>query len=145
ALDADEVRTYWLTSLRDEIRRRLREAKVGFGGLALVDNVMQVRLSNPEDADRAVRALGDLAPIAPIGLLERTLAVARGSLESGKAEPSPFGRLRGASIDAWVWRWTTHWLSLSGGWMGWGSLRALRVAGGTKFMSMRPVCRLPPH
>jgi preprotein translocase subunit SecD len=83
ALDADEVRTYWLTSMRDEIRGQLREAKVGFGGLALVDNVMQVRLSNPEDADRAVRALGDLALIAPIGLLERTLAVVRGSLESG--------------------------------------------------------------
>jgi len=47
-----------------------------------VDNVMQVRLSNPEDADRVVRALGDLAPTAPIGLLERFLVAVRGSPES---------------------------------------------------------------
>ena len=31
-LDAAEVRTHWLSSMRDEIRSRLREAKVGFGG-----------------------------------------------------------------------------------------------------------------
>jgi protein-export membrane protein SecD len=82
SLDADEVRTYWLTSMRDEIRSRLREAKVGFGGLALVDNVVRVRLSNPEDTDSAVRALGDLALTVPTGLLDRLLAVMRGSLES---------------------------------------------------------------
>jgi len=82
SLDADEVRAYWLTSMRDEIRGRLREAKVGFGGLALVDNALQVRLSKPEDAEAALRALGDLAPAAPIGMLERFLAVMRGSLGS---------------------------------------------------------------
>jgi len=82
AIDTEEVRTYWLLSMRDEIRTRLREAKVGFGGIALADNVMQVRLPNLEDADKAVRALGDVAPTAPIGLLERFLAIVRGSLES---------------------------------------------------------------
>ena len=30
-LDAAEVRAHWLSSMRDEIRSRLREAKVGFG------------------------------------------------------------------------------------------------------------------
>jgi protein-export membrane protein SecD len=82
SLDADEVRTYWLTSMRDEIRSRLREAKVGFGGLALVDNVVQVRLSKPEDADSAVRALADLALTVPTGWFDRFLAVIRGSLQS---------------------------------------------------------------
>jgi preprotein translocase subunit SecD len=82
SVDADEVRTYWLTSMRDEIRSRLREAKVGFGGLTLVDNVVQVRLSKPEDADSAVRVLGDLALTVPTGWLDRFLAVMRGSLES---------------------------------------------------------------
>ena len=82
SLDADEVRTYWLNSMRDEIRSRLRTAKIGFGGLTLVDNVVKVRLTKPEDADNAVRALGDLAPTVPTGLLDRFLAVLRGSLES---------------------------------------------------------------
>jgi len=82
SIDADEVRTYWLTSMRDDIRGRLREAKVGFGGLALVNDVVQVRLSKPEDADIAIRALGDLALTVPSGWVDRFLAVMRGSLES---------------------------------------------------------------
>jgi preprotein translocase subunit SecD len=43
---------------------------------------MQVRLSKPEDADSAVRVLGDLALTVRTGWLDRFLAVMRGSLES---------------------------------------------------------------
>jgi len=84
-LDAAEVRTHWLSSMRDEIRSRLREAKVGFGGLAVADNVVRVRLTKPEDADAALKALADLAPAAPGGILERVLGLMRGSATSDVA------------------------------------------------------------
>jgi protein-export membrane protein SecD len=79
ALDTAEVRTYWLSSMRDAIRSRLREAKVGFGGLAVADNRVQVRLAKPEDAEAALKALADLAPTAPSGIMERLLGYVRGS------------------------------------------------------------------
>jgi protein-export membrane protein SecD len=66
-LDAAEVRTHRLSSMRDEICSRLREAKVSLGGLAVADNVVRVRLAKPEDADAALKALADLAPAAPGG------------------------------------------------------------------------------
>ena len=84
-LDAAEVRASWLSSMRDEIRRRLREAKVGFGGLAVADNVVRVRLAKPEEADAALKALTDLAPAAPGGILERVLGLMRGSATSDVA------------------------------------------------------------
>ena len=84
-LDAAEVRTSWLSSMRDEIRSRLREAKVGFGGLAVTDNVVRVRLAKPEDADAALKALADLAPAAPGSLFERVLGLIRGSATSDVA------------------------------------------------------------
>ena len=84
-LDAAEVRASWLSSMRDDIRGRLREAKVGFGRLAVADNVVQVRLAKPEDADAALKALVDLAPAAPGGILERVLGLMRGSATSDVA------------------------------------------------------------
>src|SRR5262245_52365159 len=74
-LDAAEVRASWLGSLRDEIRGRLREARVGFGRLVVVDNVVQVRLGKPEDTDAALKALADLAAVAPGSILERALGL----------------------------------------------------------------------
>ena len=78
-LDAAEVRAHWLVSMRDEIRGRLREVKVGFSGLTVADNVVRVRLAKPEDADAALKALVDLAPAAPSGLLQRLLGPMLGS------------------------------------------------------------------
>lgn len=78
-LDTAEVTGYWLGSMRDEIRSRLRKAKLGFGGLAVADGVVRVRLAKPEDGDAALAALADLAPTAPSGLLERMLSRVRGA------------------------------------------------------------------
>jgi preprotein translocase subunit SecD len=78
-LDAAEVRTLWLGSLRDETRGRLRAAKVGFSGLTVSDNAVQVRLAKPEETDAALKAVADLAPAAPSGIVERILAPLRGS------------------------------------------------------------------
>jgi preprotein translocase subunit SecD len=78
-LDVAEVRAYWLGSLRDEVRKRLREAKIGHGRLLLADNMVQVRLAKAEDADGALKALADLAPATPSGVLDRLLALLRGA------------------------------------------------------------------
>jgi protein-export membrane protein SecD len=84
-LDAAEVRASWLSTMRDDVRGRLREAKIGFGRLAVADNVVQVRLAKPEDADAALKALVDLAPAAPGGILERVVGLMRGSATSDVA------------------------------------------------------------
>ena len=50
AVDGDgEVRKDWLDTLRDDARRRLREAKIGVTGLGIANNAVQVRLAKPED------------------------------------------------------------------------------------------------
>lgn len=74
SLDTDDLRTHWLGSMRDEIRSRLREAKLGFSGLAVAENAVQVRLAKPEDADAALKVVADLAPAAPSGIVERMLS-----------------------------------------------------------------------
>jgi preprotein translocase subunit SecD len=78
SLDAAEVCASWLTSLRDDARTRLREAKISVGRPAVADNEVQVRLAKPEDADAAVKALADLSLTVPTGLVERFLAQLRG-------------------------------------------------------------------
>jgi preprotein translocase subunit SecD len=77
-LDVAEVRAYWLSSMRDEIRSRLRQAKIGFGGVAVSDNTVLVRLGKPEEADAAVKALANLAPFAPRGMLDKLLSLMGG-------------------------------------------------------------------
>jgi protein-export membrane protein SecD len=111
-LDAAEVRAYWLSSMRDEIRSRLRQAKIGFGGVGVADNMVQVRLGKPEDADAAVKALAYLAPAATRGVLEKLLnlmggapgsdvAIAKG--EGGNLTVTPskagFERRTSAALD----------------------------------------------
>lgn len=84
-LDVAEVRAHWLGSLRDEIRSRLREAKIGIGRLVVTDNVVQLRLANPADGDAALKLLGDLAPAAAEGLYERLLGPVLGARGSDVA------------------------------------------------------------
>jgi protein-export membrane protein SecD len=67
AMETSEVRKDWLDSLRDDARRRLREAKIGIAGLGVANNVVQVRLAKPEDADAALKELKGM--IQPTGNL----------------------------------------------------------------------------
>jgi preprotein translocase subunit SecD len=79
ALDMAEVRASWLGALREEMRNRLRDASIGHGRPTLTNGAVEVRLARPEDADRALKALADLAPAAPGGAVERLLALVRGA------------------------------------------------------------------
>lgn len=65
AMDTKELEKDWLNTLRDDARRQLREAKVGFTGLGVVGSSVQVKITKPEDMDKAVTALKKL--IQPIG------------------------------------------------------------------------------
>lgn len=64
-LDTAEVRKDWLENLRDDARRRLRDAKIGFSGLGIAGNTVQVRLTDGAQRDAAMTELRGLAQ--PIG------------------------------------------------------------------------------
>ena len=47
-------------TLRDDARKRLRDAKIAFTGLGIANNAVQVRLAKAEDADAALKTLRGL-------------------------------------------------------------------------------------
>ncbi len=61
AMDVNDVRKDWLETLRDDTRKRLRDAKVGFAGLGIQGNTVQVRLAQPGDSEAALKALRGLS------------------------------------------------------------------------------------
>ena len=54
------MRKDWLDTLRDDARKRLREAKIPFTALGITNNAVQVRLAKAEDADAALKTLRGL-------------------------------------------------------------------------------------
>src|SRR6516225_11588007 len=72
AMETADVRKDWLDSLRDDARKRLRDAKIGFSGLGIANNAVQVRLAKLEDTDNAVRELRGL--VQQTGILRTTVA-----------------------------------------------------------------------
>jgi len=60
SMESAEVRKDWLETLRDDARKRLRDAKIGFSGLGIANNTVQVRLAKVEDADAAMKELRGL-------------------------------------------------------------------------------------
>jgi preprotein translocase subunit SecD len=60
AMEVADVRKDWLNTLRDDARRRLREAKIPVAAVGITNNAVQVRLAKPEDTDAAVKALSGL-------------------------------------------------------------------------------------
>jgi protein-export membrane protein SecD len=65
AMDTNELEKDWLNTLRDDTRKALRDAKIGFTGLGIVGNSVQVKVTKPEDLEKATTALKKL--ILPIG------------------------------------------------------------------------------
>jgi protein-export membrane protein SecD len=61
AMEVADVRKDWLEALRDDARRRLRDAKIGFAGIGIANNLVQVRLSKPEETDAALKDLRNIA------------------------------------------------------------------------------------
>src|SRR6185312_7637484 len=61
AMETAEVRKDWLDTLRDDARKRLRDAKIAVTGVGIANNALNVRLAKPEDADAAYKELRGLA------------------------------------------------------------------------------------
>ena len=64
-MDTVELEKDWLITLRDDVRKQLRDAKIGFTGIGVTGNAVQVRIAKPEDTDKAVTELKKL--IEPLG------------------------------------------------------------------------------
>lgn len=60
AMDTDELKKDWLTQIREDARRNLREAKIGFSAIGVRANEVQVRLSKETDSERAKKELEKL-------------------------------------------------------------------------------------
>jgi preprotein translocase subunit SecD len=71
AMETADVRKDWLDTLRDDARKRLRDAKIGVAGLGIANNTVQVHLAKPEDADNAMRELRGL--VQQTGILRTTV------------------------------------------------------------------------
>lgn len=65
AMDTNELKADWLTALRDDARKQLRDGKIGFSAVGVQGDVVQVRLIKPEDSEKAFADLKKL--IQPIG------------------------------------------------------------------------------
>lgn len=65
ALDSKELEKDWLSNLREDARKTLRDGKIGFSAVGATSDAVQVRLVKPEDTDRALKDLKKL--VQPIG------------------------------------------------------------------------------
>lgn len=65
ALDSKELEKDWLSNLREDARKTLRDGKIGFSAVGATADAVQVRLVKPEDTDRALKDLKKL--VQPIG------------------------------------------------------------------------------
>jgi preprotein translocase subunit SecD len=64
-VDSAAVRTEKLQALRDDVRKTLREARIGYRNLSIQGNSVQLRAGKPEELPEALRRLRELS--APTG------------------------------------------------------------------------------
>jgi preprotein translocase subunit SecD len=55
AMDQDEIKRDWMNNLRDEARKILRDAKIGFTGMGVQGTQLIVKLAKPEQRDAALK------------------------------------------------------------------------------------------
>ena len=65
AMDTQELTADWLTSVRDDARKQLRDGKIGFSAVGVQGNVVTVRLVKPEEGPKALTELKKL--VQPLG------------------------------------------------------------------------------
>ena len=94
AMDVNDVRKDWLDSLRDDARRRLRDARIGFTGLGVQGNTVVVRIAQTDQMDAALKELRGLAqPIgnALLGSVGDDISVQRGDNDVITLQPTEAG------------------------------------------------------
>jgi len=65
AIDQKDLRADWLNTLREDSRKTLREAKIGFSAIGVAGDAVQIRLVKPEDTEAAIKELKKL--VQPVG------------------------------------------------------------------------------
>jgi protein-export membrane protein SecD len=60
-MDTKELRENMLDNLREDVRAKLREAKIGTVGTGLTSDGVRVRIARPDDMEAALKALGELS------------------------------------------------------------------------------------
>ena len=60
-MDTKELRENMLDNLREDVRAKLREAKIGTVGTGLTSDGVRVRIARPGDMEAALKALGELS------------------------------------------------------------------------------------
>jgi preprotein translocase subunit SecD len=63
AMDTGEVRKSWLSTLREDARKLLRDAKIGFSAMGIAGDALQVRLTKSEDTEAALKELKKLVQL----------------------------------------------------------------------------------
>lgn len=102
AMEVNDVRKDWLDNLRDDARRRLREAKIGVSAVGIAGNAVQVRVAKAEDSEAALKALKQMVePLGNplLGTSGQNVDVTKGEGTSITITPSEAG-LRQRVIDA---------------------------------------------
>jgi preprotein translocase subunit SecD len=57
AMDQDEIKKDWLNNLRDESRKVLRDARIGFTGISIQGTQLVIKLAKPDEHDKAIKEL----------------------------------------------------------------------------------------
>ncbi len=65
AMDQDEIKKDWMNNLRDESRKLLRDAKIGFTGIGIQGTQLVVKLAKADERDTAIKQLDKVRQ--PIG------------------------------------------------------------------------------
>ena len=63
-MDLDELRKDWLGNIQDDVRKRLREAKIVFTPPGIQNGAVNVRFPKPEDTEAGLKALQPMAQSA---------------------------------------------------------------------------------
>lgn len=82
-MDTVELEKDWLITLRDDVRKQLRDAKIGFTGIGVAGNSVQVRIAKPEETDKAITEIKKL--VEPLG--NAILGSSGNNIEVEKAGP----------------------------------------------------------
>ena len=61
AMDTNELRKDWLATLREDARKQLRDAKIGFTAIGGTSDSLSIKLAKPEDTQAALKALASLS------------------------------------------------------------------------------------
>ncbi len=86
AMDTNELKKDWALSLKEDARKRLRDAKIGFSAVGVQGDAATVRLAKVEDQDAGLKELNKL--IQPIG--NAILGSSGNNIEISSPEPGSF-------------------------------------------------------